>query len=206
MNRRRFLKWMVVGAVFSLASLYILKSRYRRITQIFKDYLSPRLNTDSPRGRLKEDDVKNIIALAEVLILKDETLDADEIWVRNFVNNKTENEPGYLFEYQNGVRLLDRITRNLKGEHMKFHELPMDIRNILLHQNFGMDGSLDKIFFRLQFFTHLGKLKIYFWYFVIKELLYDFYSSPYGWAVVGYTSYPGVPGNPREYTEALKPF
>jgi len=204
LTRRGFLQFVVIGGVAGFLALYNLRRWFWSPGPLPKKYTNPKLDVHSPRGRLSEEELKNMIALGEVLIPPDETPGADEGWIRSYVNTKTENDPGYLREYQTATELLDQMAKELTMESKHFWELSTSSRDSLLIEHFSTNSLFRKILIRLHFIPLQGKSKLHLYNFVLRELIQDFYSSPAGWAVVGYTNYPGVPGNPREYTEAPK--
>jgi len=193
MSRRRLLKNLVVLLVLLGLFIWLLPRRIKDRWQA-----RPELDRTAPTGRLSEDDMATIVALAMVLIPADQSPGADEGWVRTFVLHRTEHETGYLPEYRNGAQLLDQLAQADFGSRRRFSQLNDAQREHLLRQHF------DRGWLRLAAWTsYEAERRAYrVWTLVIKDLLQGFYRSAMGWAVVGYTHYPGVPGDPREYTVA----
>jgi Gluconate 2-dehydrogenase subunit 3 len=213
-TRRRFFSLIAVGgAVVSVGFWFLddlktsLRPRFRSIKAYskneFQELLGLQLDRNSPLGSLRLEEARNLLALAEVLLPNDEVFDTNEGWVQEYIDFKANHEPGYLQEYRNGSRLLDQMTRNFTKNDIRFSQVSPLERDRLLREYFEWSGTLDKASFYIQIITNSGRMKAKFYWFVLKGMLVDYYSSPGGWSVVGYTNYPGVPGDPREYTRAL---
>ena len=196
------LKGIVVGAALAVVGAVGWRSpRLRR----FASREPLRLDADTPSGILDPAEMATIVALAEALIPADETPGAEASWVRSHVDERTRGTRGYLQEYRRGAALLDRFARESRPSLRSFAELPAGERDALLHARFDGLGP----WYRLRILldgpaaASEGVLAARCRRFVLEDLLVGFYQSAAGWAVVGYTHYRGVPGDPREYTVAV---
>ena len=101
--------------------------------------------------------------------------------------------------YLEAVVLLDQMAQDAVVAHLRFRELGLMERDALLVRHFGRRGRIHALRARLDIVTDAGRVKGRVWTFIIKELIAGFYSSAAGWAAVGYSHFPGNPGDPREY-------
>lgn len=144
--------------------------------------------------------METVVALAETLVPADESPGAAPEWVREFVTGKTEGEPGYYLEYRNAVALLDELAGEGQRASRRFASLSPVEREECLRNYIGPHGWWRRAASRLLWDSESLRRRAHFRQFVVKELVVEFYLTADGWAVVGYSNYPGVPGDSREYT------
>lgn len=203
LTRRRLLLAMLLlsaGIIFLLIiSPIVLLNLKRRIA----NYKQLSLDKGYPIGMLSEKEMGIILALSEVLVPQDVTPEPRYVFFRNHINYKTSNVRGYLKEYREGVRLLEEATGEIIGANKSFSKINMWEREKVLesilwryHSDEVIRPFLEKIF--------VSERTLAFREFVVKDILMAFYGSSAGWAIVGYSHYPGVPAaDPREYTRPL---
>jgi hypothetical protein len=203
MNRRRFLIVFTGLAITGVALLFVLRKRLYNLKKLIA-HLRLQLDEDSPLGILSEEEMKTIVALSEVLIPTFGKSGTNDEFIRNYVNFKTNNVKGYLKEYRNGVKLLDETSKKVIGGDRKFYELNLSKRDKVLSSILWRYRSGEIIKCRLERVL-LPKRKIEFRYFVVRDILkVSFQQTSAGWAIVGYSHYPGVPAaDPRDYTKPL---
>ncbi len=203
LRRRAFLRLaLVLGAAGAAA---VAGLRLRRVEPLagVRRWLAPRLDGAAPTGVLAADEMRTIVALGRVLIPDDETPGARATWVERYVNERTARHPGYLPEYKAAVALLDAAAAQVAPSRPRFHQLTLEQGGEVMEDLFGRRGSASRWWRRVERILPAGQRKQRCWSFVIEDLLSGFYSTPAGWAVVGYDNYPGVPGDPRAYTRPL---
>lgn len=198
LRRRLILKAALGAGAASLLSWVTVRSGPGR--RVLRPDLHLHLDRRAATGRLTSDELNCIGALAETLVPEDETSGAGPSWVREFVDGRTSRVPGWLPEYRAAADLLDRYARELRPGVRRFADLAAGEREVVLQRHFDTDSLGDRVWFRLESASEEGVLKERCRQLVMKDLLVNFYGSPGGWAVIGYTNYPGVPGDPREYT------
>jgi hypothetical protein len=201
-TRRRFLAVALGGSlgVFPVVA-FPLPGRVR-------DLLSPpepRLDSASDTGLLGDEEMTEVVALAETLLPQHLDPGVTQRFVQHHVDERTSKEQGYLEEYERAVALLQRTTGSLVDAGARFSALSLVERNTVLSELLETRRTgvrrLGNLFDRILGATEIPAFRIY----VVEDLLRAFYRSAEGWAVVGYTNYPGVPArDPREYTRAVK--
>jgi hypothetical protein len=200
-TRRRFLAVTLGGglSVFSTAA-FPLPGRVR---DLFSPP-EPGLDSASATGLLGDEEMTEVFALAETLLPHHLDIGVTRRFARHHVNERTSNHEGYLEEYERAVALLQRATRDLFDSAAGFSALPVIDRHAVLRELLETRRTgvrrLGNLFDRIFGATERPAFRIY----VVQDLLQAFYRSADGWALVGYTNYPGVPArNPREYTRPL---
>jgi hypothetical protein len=209
LKRRTVLAGGAVVAVGAAAGAAALGSRANR--QRLKDVLGeltppPRdLDHNAATGALTPAEALAVAALAEVLYPPDATPEAIALG-RAHAATRCEKEPGYLPEYRRAVQLLDeRAAAARSGK--TFAALTREQRDAVLHallwdySGRRFVGTMGRLVENATASEEASALRR----FVVADLLQAFYSSGYGWAVVGYTHYPGVPAaDPLDYTKPLR--
>jgi hypothetical protein len=199
--RRRFLRSLLLAPV--VGTLAVWRFDPVGLTSRIRKPFQPRLR-NSPRGSLRDDEFRNIAAFGEVLIPVDDTPGADEAWVRDYVDRQTTARAGWLEEYRSAANLLDRLASEA-GQKEPFSTLPFPVRDRIVSQNFPGNGTLAQWTFDLSICTAAGRQKMRAWTLVARDLIDGFYGSPGGWAVIGYTNYPGTAAqDPRGYTQPVR--
>jgi hypothetical protein len=168
-----------------------------------RQLILPKLDTTYPIGVLQDIEMRNIVALGETLAAPGSTPSVD--FFRDYVNAVTRSQPGFLKEYQRAAALLNTTSADLfdQGERLQFADLPVPRRDnvlqTLLWQYSGSDQIVPKIE-KLAASRNALALRMY----VMSPLIEHYYRSPYGWAIVGYESFPGrPPHDPRAYTRPI---
>jgi Gluconate 2-dehydrogenase subunit 3 len=199
--RRRFLRSLALAPVVGTLAVSGLGSA--GLTSRIRKPFQPRLR-NSPRGSLRDDEFRNIAAFGEVLIPADDTPGVDEAWVRDYVDRQTTARAGWLEEYRSAASLLDRLASEA-GQREPFSTLPFSVRDSIVRQSFPGNGTFAQWVFQLSICTTPGRQKMRAWTLVARDLIDGFYGSPGGWAVIGYTNYPGTAAqDPRGYTQAVR--
>ncbi len=191
-TRRRFLL-LTGSAAFVAAGAYVARP-----------YLSKRahpiLDTAYPLGTLRDDEMLTVIAFGEVLVPAAFTPPGN--FFREFVDRTTQTQPGYLKEYQRAVRLLDTTAPSFSKVKL-FRDLTVPERDKVLQALLWRYDAGDKIISKFEKFAtsrDASALRQY----IMSPLIAYYYRSPYGWAVVGYKHFPGVPpADPMAYTRPL---
>jgi len=200
MTRRRFLKFLLAGAFLALPVLGALRLWLGSPFRFLRRALAVELDRSAPVGLLEADEMATITRLAEVLVPPDTTPGASAGWVREHVDQTTGSRPGYLREYRAAAGLLDEAAAALQPSVTHFHLLAVAAADQVLRGMFGRRRNASPWRSRMERLTASGRRRERCWNFVIHDLLQGFYRTSSGWAVVGYDSYPGVPGDPRAYT------
>jgi hypothetical protein len=143
-----------------------------------------------------------VLALSEILLPATENAHVSTL-VQRHVTSRTQQHPGYLQEYQRAVQLLDERARRLGAMAPRFSQLSLADRQRVL-------GSLlwayrgEDLLWRYAEAILLRKRVLSFRRFVVTDVLVAGYRASYGWAIVGYSHYPGIPAaDPRDYTRPV---
>ena len=192
MDRRKFLAIAAGVVAVGIASLSTLTSGLRGFRAALSAIVNPRLDPRSPVGLLTTEEMNTLIALSDVLVPAITPASHDDL-VRDHVNSRTSATPGYLREYRNAVKLLEGRRSN------RFAALPIGEREEIVGALLWKYGARDRKMHRLEQ-VFVSKARRAFRTFVAKDLIEALYGSPVGWAIVGYSHYPGVPAaDPRDY-------
>jgi hypothetical protein len=155
------------------------------------------LDSRGPVGELSPTEHLTIHGLIEV-ITDDATIPALEC--RTFVNEKTNTIPGALDAYRRAIRLLNESS--VRHNHTDFSQLTITERDELLHRLFitfphdeGMPQWARRVHLlsphTLSLVFEVGAFRAL-RHHVMPELLSWYYTTKRGWAVVGWTDYPGI--------------
>lgn len=194
-NRRTFL---LAAATVSAAAAaaYMAKPHLRQL-------ILPKLDTAYPLGVLQDIEMRNIVALGATLAASESTPPVN--FFIDYVNAVTQNQPGFLKEFQRAAVLLDATSVDLFGQsaRLRFAALPLTQRDkvlrALLWRYSGSDLIVPKVE-KLATSRDALALRMY----VMGPLIEHYYRSPYGWVIVGYESFPGLPPlDPRAYTRPI---
>ena len=201
MNRRRFFAVLIGLTIGGMVVLFVLRNKLYDLRVLIARLINPQLDKDSPIGVLSDEEMKTIIALSEALIPWVEKSRANNEFIRNHVNYKTNNVKGYLKEYRNAVKLLEKISQQVIGRDGRFYELNLRERDKVLGSILWRYRSGEALKSRLQRIVS-SREKIAFRSFVVRDILVtSFQETPLGWAIIGYSHYPGVPAaDPKDYT------
>lgn len=163
--------------------------------------INPELDPNYPLGKLSDDMMRGIVALGESLAAR-ESVPPVEFFV-DFVNRETETRAGILREYQIAALLLDTTATELFGQggnKRQFADLSHPQRDQVLRRLLWQYPAGDKIRRKIEKLAASRDalaMRVY----VVAPMIQGYYRSSYGWAVVGYDSFPGRPPvDPRAYT------
>lgn len=194
-SRRKFL---VAAATVpaAAAAAYMARPYLRQL-------ILPKLDTAYPLGILQDIEMRDIAALGETLVAP-ESMPPVNFFI-DYVNAVTQNQPGFLKEYQHAAALLNTASADFLGKDARLHfaalSLPQrdKVLRALLWQYSGSDLIVPKVE-KIVASQHVLALRKY----VMSPLIRHYYRSPYGWAIVGYESFPGRPPlDPRAYTRPI---
>jgi hypothetical protein len=163
--------------------------------------LYPELDTAYPLGVLHDEEMRAVVALGETLVAPEIEPPVD--FFHDYVNSVTQSQHGFLKEYQRAAALLNATSTGLFGQdaRLQFSDLPRPRRDKVLRRLLWQYPGHDRIVRKVEKFMASQDalaLRIH----VMKPLIEHYYRSPYGWAVVGYDSFPGRPPlDPRVYTK-----
>jgi hypothetical protein len=200
LTRRRFVKILLAGSFLAVPVVGALRLWLGSPVLLLRRVMAVELDRSAPVGLLEPNEMATITRLAGVLVPADTTPGASSGWAHEHVNRTTSTRPGYLKEYRAAVRLLDESAVALTPSSSPFHLLSAAVADELLTKTFGWRRTASTWRGRMERLTASGRRRERCWEFVIHDLLQGFYRTSSGWAVVGYDSYPGVPGDPRAYT------
>jgi len=194
-SRRKFLLTAATVSA-AAAAAYMAKPHLRQL-------ILPKLDTAYPLGVLQDIEMRIIVVLGETLVAPESTPPVN--FFIDYVNAVTQNQPGFLKEFQRAAALLDATSVDLFGQsaRLRFAALPLTQRDkvlrALLWQYSGSDLIVPKVE-KLAASRDALALRMY----VMRPLIEHYYRSPYGWAIVGYESFPGRPPlDPRAYTRPI---
>jgi len=192
-TRRQFL--LLTGAATSAA--LVTAAAY-----VGRPFLSrrayPKLDKTYPLGSLQDSEMRTVLALGEVLVPAKHA--PPEQFFREYINRVTQTQPGYLREYQCTVKLLDATSRSFsKGK--PFRDLTTRERDKVLEALLWRYDKNDLTIIRKVEKYATSRDATALRKYIVTPMIDYYYRSPYGWAVVGYTSFPGVPpADPMVYT------
>ena len=154
---------------------------------------------------LSNDSVSCIQALIETLV-------PEHLWhengeIRRTINGLINADKSVQKEYIDGVMLLNKYS--IKMNKKQFSSLNRSQRNLVLdimlsrYNATQVDSYIGKQISKLRVFIErmiLNEPERRFRDLVVRDLLVRFYASDISWGFVKYQNYPGVSGDPREYT------
>ena len=193
-NRRQFLV-IAASVAAATAGAYVAKPYVHR-------FFRPKLDTTYPLGVLREEEMQCIIALGETIVaLQSEPPPA---FFSDYVNAATQKQRGFLKEYQNAAALLNSTSTGLYGVKVarRFVDLSRAERDKVLQALLWQYRAYDSITRRMEeVFVSSEALAMR--AYVMQPIIEHYYRSMYGWAVVGYVSFPSRPPlDPRAYTRS----
>ncbi|MBI5406500.1 MAG: hypothetical protein HZA18_02250 [Nitrospirae bacterium] len=181
---------LLLYAIVAVYTAILWRSEWGRyhILRIIK----PRLNSSSQTGILSKEEKETIIAFAEVLV-KEKSLSIEERkYIIEHIDYRTQNTPGYLSIYRQTASLLNRITKS------QFVTLDLSDRSkIVIHHNL--------ISHQVRMWEYLNpfqRQELAIRTYAVPDIIKGFYSSPAGWALVGYDIFPGRCSNLFRYTHS----
>lgn len=163
--------------------------------------LHPELDTSYPVGILDDRNMRAIAALGESLVAAKHAPPTD--FFRDFVNDATRNQPGLLKEYRRAAGLLDVSSAAMfRGQGSTlFADLSRVRRDQVLRSLLWRYSAADRVVRKVEKLLASHNV-LAFRIYVMEPMIVYYYRSSYGWAVVGYDSFPGrPPSDPRAYTK-----
>lgn len=189
-TRRRLLAVFVAAAGALLALLLLWRpARLARLTsRLFK----PRLDPTTPTGSLSESELDTILAFAALLVEGRELSAEERGYLVEHVSERTAKTPGYLALYRKTAGVLDGLAAG------RFRSLPFAERVNLITRH-----GLTRYDVRIrEYLTPVRREILAVRALAVPDLIGGYYSSPAGWATVGYGAFPGRCGELSRYTKA----
>ena len=190
MTRRRLLKMILLFAIVSAYTTILWRSEWGRyhILRIIK----PQLKSSAQSGILTKKEKETIIAFAEVLV-KEKSLSIEERnYISEHIDYRTQNTPGYLSVYRQTASLLNRLTK------FQFPALNLNDRVTAVLPYHLISHHVRAWEYLNPFQRQELTIRTY----VVPDIIKGFYSSPAGWALVGYDIFPGRCSNLFRYTHS----
>ena len=190
MTRRRLLKMVLLYAIVAVYTAILWRSEWGRyhILRIIK----PRLNTSSQTGILSKEEKETIIAFAEVLVKKKSLSMEERKYIIEHIDYRTRGTPGYLSIYRITASLLNRLTKS------QFSTLDLNDRVTVVLSHHLISHHVRVWEYLNPFQRQELTIRTY----VVPDIIRGFYSSPAGWAVVGYEIFPGRCSNLVRYSHS----
>jgi hypothetical protein len=181
-TKRKFLA-ILSGAVAGLVGLPLLR-RYD-----WSAALLPEVPSSAAKGVLKPAESAILLAYAEALADDRDFSDETRQYMKTHLDRRTENDAGYLALYEMTAAFLTKL-----GD---FAKLTRAQRVALLEQH----GMMSCRVHRRECLSPFGRSKRMIRAFAASDLVSSYYMSAAGWAVVGYSVFPGGCGDLRRYTQ-----
>lgn len=184
-----FVRWVVL----SLACVTALAAAFapRRLRSAVERLGRPRLDRASATGKLQPEEIATVVAFAEVLVEGSPLLPAQRQFLVEHLDERTLTAAGYLSLYRKTARTLDGSAGR------SFTGLDFDQRVALVGQRqLGRPVRLREqlLPFRRDELAVRALAR--------PDLIRGYYRSPGGWAVVGYSAFPGRCGDLVRYTRS----
>jgi len=206
-SRRFFLKMIGVISAFTVGAAVFTRSvLWPKRKEIYEEYVS--VNTQEKFGSLSDYELEYLYAFSELLFPPSGEKQKNVLYgvVRRWVNDRTKLD-GYLTHYKNGVTAINIISKS-KGYGTPFSEMKFTDRfeimnSISAKRPTSNDHPVEVVRYMLNsIFNRNIYRNIYYLNFLRKDLIKGIYSSQLGWQLVGYDTWPGIAGDPLEYTTA----
>lgn len=193
------LSGIVLAASAAGLALRSRLNRHRLKTLLSRVVLpEPQLDPTAPLGGLSDEEMQTILALGDILVSPDDA-DRARSLIQAHVEDRAQQHQGYLDEYRSGVALLDAASANRQGAAARFAGLHLDDRTAVLQSLLWSYRAADTLHRYLEA-LFLSRRQLAFRRFVVADILSAYYRSPFGWKIVGYSHYPGVPAaDPLDY-------
>jgi hypothetical protein len=187
MTRRRLL----AGLVALLAGLMLLlAARGQRWLSWLVDALRPRLDPHAPTGPLSPEEMAAVVAFAEILVEGRPLSLVERGYVVEHVDERVRTQPGYLALYRASAAELDRVAAT------RFAPLSSETRlGVVLRHRLVVSDVRRRELFGLTRRSALALRAL-----AVPDLLWGYYLSPAGWAVVGYATFPSRCADLVRYT------
>jgi hypothetical protein len=188
MTRRRLVQLLglVVGAI---AAILIAWRRWSFVRWIAK-VLEPRLDASSPTGTLAPRELATVVAFGEILVNGGTLPPLERRYLAEHVEDRARRIRGFLALYRMTAELLDGLGR------APFATLAPDERARLMtgHRLAVADVRTRELL------VPSSRRRVMVRSLVVPDLMLGYYTSPAGWAVVGYETFPGRCGDLTRYT------
>lgn len=169
----------ILYAIVAVYTAVLWRSKWVRYNVL--GIIKPRLNSSSEKGILSKGEKETIIAFAEVLV-KEKGLSVEERqYIIEHIDYRTQDTPGYLSIYRITASLLNRLTKS------QFPTLDLKDR-ITLVLRYNLASHHVRIW---EYLNPFQRQELAIRTYVVPDIIRGFYSSPAGWAVVGYEIFPG---------------
>jgi hypothetical protein len=189
-TRRRLLA-IFVAAAGALLSVLLLW-RPARLARLTSRLFKPRLDTAAPTGSLSDSEMDTILAFAAVLVEGRELSAEERGYLVEHVSERAAQTPGYLALYRRTAAVLDALAAG------PFRSRPLLERTSLVTRH-----GLTRYDVRIrEYLTPVRREILAVRALAVPDLIGGYYSSPAGWATVGYGAFPGRCGELSRYTKA----
>jgi len=131
-----------------------------------------------------------VLGFAEVLVVERALSPAERGPLVEHINDRTLGTPGFLALYRRTAAFLDRLTSR------PFADLPRVERRALVERLHLADSRVRS----LEYVWPFAREALLTREVVVPDLIAAYYTSPAGWAVVGYDTSPGQCGDLARYT------
>lgn len=160
---------------------------------------------------LSDQDLDALASLAECLVPDSHGLPRQDF--SGLILSATSERADRLADYRLAARLLDHVA-NREFQVPRFSKASRDTKNAIVESLAPRYSAIDDS--RLSGKLYLKSITLWdrmvspsrwrFREYVVRDILRRYYAGHVVWAMIGYSNYPGVPGDPREYTRAGVPF
>ena len=148
------------------------------------------LDVPSKPGTLSSAQLEDLVAFAEVVVEGRTLTPAERGYVVEHIEDRTRRSPEHLSLYRTTVSTLQRLA----GRRVASLDIRERIELVARHRLGDSRGSSEKDLG--PFAEDLRALRKR----AVRDLIEGYYRSPAGWAVVGYTAFPGRCGDLTRYT------
>lgn len=188
MTRRRLLQVLgvVVGAIVAALLAWRPSALVSRIAAAFR----PRLDLSSPTGALSPSELATVVAFGEILVDGGTLPTLERGYLVEHVDDRTRRIPGFLALYRTTAELLDGLAG------VPFATLAADERTRLMTDH---RLTVSEVTTR-ELLVPCSRRQLTVRALAVPDLLLGYYTSPAGWAVVGYDTFPGRCGDLTRYT------
>lgn len=148
---------------------------------------APRVTSEPAwTGRLSTDEIEDLVAFGEALVEGRALAPAERRHLVDHIEDRTAQNLEFLSLYREAGRILERLA----GRRFATLEIRERIELIADHQLAVGPGRGEPLTDAMRAFRMR----------VVPDLVRGYYSSPAGWAAVGYDSFPGRCGDLMRYT------
>src|SRR5262245_30068804 len=188
MTRRRLLQ--LLGIMFVAVAATLIAWRPWSLVRQIADRLAPRLDQSSPTGILSPREMAAVIAFGEILLNGGTLPSHERSYLAEHVEDRTRRIPGLLELYRTTAEYLDGLGRP------GFATLAPDERARLMIEH---RLTVTEIRTR-ELLVPFSRARVTVRALAVPDLMLGYYTSPAGWAVVGYETFPGRCSDLTRYT------